>query len=268
MINLLRMDLYRVKRSKAFYVCLAILAGIVLLCYGMLYLMGTPDGQRVAVKIGMATLSEVVEGTEILEGVDTLEMFRESFMDGGMYCVVLGTLMVLFVCMDYHSGYMKNIMTLHRKRWKYIVSVLITAGIVNFCYLAFNYAWSLLLNVLFRHMVPVSGLGDTLFYMGWAWLLTTAFAALTVMVCVLTKSAVAGVMTVVLFGSGVVVVALSSIMNLFHAGGWAKYTIYFSLSDGSASFSSAKDLEPYVLGLIFVGVYSLVAAWSITKQDI
>lgn len=268
MINLLRMDLYRMKRSRALYVCLAVLAATVFLCYGMLYLVGTPDGQKVALKIGMVTMMEAVEGAGILEGVDTLEMFRESFMDGGMYSTVLGILMALFVCVDYHSGYMKNIMVLHRQRWKYVASALVTAGIVNMFYLASCYVLCLLLNLLFGHMVPVSSLGDTLFYMGWAWSLTTAFAALTIMVCVLTRSAVAGVMAAIFLGSGLVVVMLSSLMNLFHAGGWAQYTIYFNLSGNPSSYSSVKDLTAYVLGLIFVVVYSLVAAWAVTKQDI
>ena len=65
MLNLLRMDLYRLMRSKAFYICLGFLLTTVFLCYGMLFLVGTPKGQETAPKIGMGALVETGGDTSI-----------------------------------------------------------------------------------------------------------------------------------------------------------------------------------------------------------
>ena len=48
MLNLLRMDLYRMLRSKSVYICLAILLMMVMVSLGMVSLVATPQGQEMA----------------------------------------------------------------------------------------------------------------------------------------------------------------------------------------------------------------------------
>lgn len=52
MFNLLRMDLYRVKRSKSVYVCAGFLLLTTVLLFGLMWLMSTPRGQEIALRIG------------------------------------------------------------------------------------------------------------------------------------------------------------------------------------------------------------------------
>ena len=208
MFNLLRMDLYRMKRSKSVYVCFFSMLVVIFICYGMVYLMGTPEGQKTAKKIGMLTVydsqgnvvsdSEMTamleEGESLLEGVDLLEMFREADIDGGMYHVLFGIAVALFVCADYNGGAMKNIMALHRNRWPYIGSKLMAAGILNLLYLILGFGFNCLMNLLFGKMVPPADWGSILFYLAWVWLVSMAFAALIIALCVLTRSTTVGVL--------------------------------------------------------------------------
>lgn len=55
MFNLLRMDLYRVKRSKSLYICFLLLMLATVLVYGMMWLLETPKGQEISLRIGMIT---------------------------------------------------------------------------------------------------------------------------------------------------------------------------------------------------------------------
>lgn len=268
MFNLLRMDLYRIKRSKSFYICFACILATIFLSYLLVYLLATPGGQDTALKIGMMDMSELEEGKSMIEGMDLLAMFREANMDGGMYSLILGIAVTLLVCGDYQGGFVKNIMPLHRERWTYIASKLIAAGILNFLYLTLSFASNVLMNVLFSRMVPGGDWKGTLFYLGWAWMVTTGFAALIILLCVLSRSTTIGVVGAVLGGSGLVVILLSSIMGQFHLGGWLEYTLYYNLTYGPSAYTSIGDLKGAAVGLVSLLVYTAIAMAAIVKRDV
>ncbi len=268
MFNLLNMDLYRVKRSKSVYVCLCIFFAITVLVYWMLWLLATPGGQEKAVSIGLILAEERESAADVLSGVDSLVMFRQICQDGGMYKVVFGIWVMLFVCSDFQGGFIKNIMALHQKRQNYIGSKIITAGIVNFCFLVLNLIFTLMMNRLFGNMVPYAGWKDLLFYLSWDWLLMTAFGALIILVCILTRSVAAGAAVSVLLGSGMIVMMLYGMLNVFHMGGWMKYTIYLTGSMGPGRYTSMKDLYVYVVGAGFLVLYTVAAGIALKRQDI
>lgn len=268
MFNLLRMDLYRMKRSRSVYICLGLLFLAAITCFAMMWLLAAPQGQEKAIRIGMLTAEEAPSYQDMLDGVDTLEMFREIALDGGAYCAILGICVILFVCMDHQSGFLKNILALYQNRWVYVGSKLLAASILNLLYLIVNYLLVLLLNVLFGRMLPWAPLGNVLFYMAWIWLLTTAFAALMLLVCVCTRSAAAGVFAALLLGSGVVVSFLDWIFNMSHLGDWMKYSIYKTLYTGPSEYTAWQDLRVFAVGAGFLILYSLLAGIVLKKQDI
>lgn len=279
MFNLLRMDLYRIKRCKFVYICLAFLLVTIFLCYGLLFLVGTPEGQELAPKIGMGALVETQavftdeenpseQPESLLDGMDVIDMLRDSFMDGGAYGVVFGIAVALFVCGDFQNGFVKNILSFQRRRWKYIVSKILTMGILNVFYIVICFAVGLLLNVLFHHMVPFSPWKNILFYLLWAWFVTTAFAAFIILVCVFTRSAAASVSTAVLVGSGLILLPLYSLTNLLGAGGWFEYTLYYNISYGPSCYQTTADLKALVIGIVFLLIYGIASVTVLIKQDI
>ncbi len=268
MFNLLRMDLYRIKKSKFVYVCFGCLLAVIFLCYGMVYLMATPKGQETALKIGLLQLSQLEESRALLDGTDLLGMFRESNMDGGMYNLILGVAVALLVCGDYQGGFIKNIMSLHRERWTYVGSKLMAAGILNFLYLILSYGFNILMNLAFHKMVPWGNWKETLFYLSWAWILTTGFAALIILLSVLSRSITIGVLGAVLGGSGLIVMLLSNILGQFHITGWLEYTIYYNITYGPSAYTAIGDLRGAAVGLIFIVLYTAVSIISILKRDV
>ena len=266
MFNLLRMDLYRLKRSRSVYICFAILLVISIICFWFVWMATTPGGLTFAAKIGIA---ETRRDDSFSAGdYDSLLMFREIAMDGGGYSVILGILVALFVCLDFQSGFLKNIMSLHRYRWKYVISKVITAGILSFLYLTLQYAFCILLNLLFGHLAPFTGFRDILFYLTNAWINTTAFSALIIMVCFFTRSITAGVLTTFLLASGIVQAVIYSFTGLFHLEGWQNYTLYYNLAFAPSSYAKMEDLRGIFVGLVFLILYSVIAAVSLSRQDI
>lgn len=277
MFNLLRMDLYRMKRGKSVYVCLGILLMMTVATLCMVWLVATPQGQETAVRLGIFAAEDMAEDgafqaivatDDVMEGVDTLVMLRQTSLDGGMHNLVFGIWVMLFVCMDYQSGFIKNVMAVHQNRWNYVLGKILTAGIVNLCYLIIQYLFVLLMNRLLGNMAPYSALGDVLFYLSWAWLVTTAFAALVIMVCVWSRKVAAGALTVVILGGGMVQGPMYALLNMIHMGDWMKYTIYHTLDLGPYRYTAPADLYVYAVGVGFMIFYAAVSGIVLKKQDI
>lgn len=270
MFNLLRMDLYRLKRSKSVYVCFGVLVLMTITTAGMIWLTETPQGQQIALKLEIMTEQQVQEeaaGSGLSE-MNTQQLFRQMGLNGGTYSCVLGIWLMLFVCMDYQSGFIKTIMVSHQNRWNYIGSRFLTAGIVNMGYLALQYVAVLVLNRIFDLKVVDASLSEILFYTGWSWFVTTAFAALVILVCVFSKSVAAGTLAVVLFGSGTFVMPLYFLLRIIGIGEWTKYTIYRMLSEGPDCYTGVKDLYVYAAGAVLVAVYAVLAGIVLKRQDI
>lgn len=268
MFNLLRMDLYRIKRSKSLYICLGFLLFATLCIFSLLWLLTTPEGQTIALQIGMLIAGDVEDASNILNGIDILILFRQIGLDGGLYSVILGIWVMLFICSDYQNGFIKNIMAIYSNRWLYLASKLLAVGIVNLCYLVIQFGFTLLINYLFKNIVPYTKIKDVLFYLTWAWLLTMAFSVLIILICIYTRSIAAGSFGAILLGSGLIVVPLYQIMHLLHLGEWLKYSIYFSLSYGPNQYTSLQDLQVFIIGIVFLVLYSITAGILLKKQDI
>ena len=268
MFNLLRMELYQVKRSKSAYICFGLLLFATVFMFGMMWLLASPQGQEIALRIGMLSLEEVKESEYILEGYDCLSFFRNICLDGGAYNLIFGIWVMLFVCGDFQSGFIKNIMALHQNRWNYIGSKVLTAWIVNFCFLTLHLFSALVMNRMCGDLVPYAGWKEIVFYLSWIWFVTTAFAALIVFICVLTRSVAAGSLAAVLLGSGAIVRLLWGILNLFHCGEWLKYSISMTCELGPEKYTSVKDLYVYAVGFGFLALYTLIGVIVLRRKDI
>ncbi len=278
MFNLLRMDLYRLLRSKSVYICLASLMAASVLCFWMVWLVDTPEGQKAAARIGMSGIVEIevedtrtgeaVEPGSMLEGYDTLLMFRDIGMDGGAYVSIFGIVIVLFFCSDYSSGFMKNIMSLHRRRWTYIASKLTAAAILDFCYLAIEFGFCLLLNVLFHNLVPAAPASDVLFYLGLSFAVTMGFAALFLLACTFTRSASAGIIAALVLSTGLLVALVSRVTGLFGLNQWVSYTLYYNQTYAPSVYSGIGDLKGFAVGAVFLALYAVLSAVVLTRKDI
>lgn len=279
MFNLLRMDFYRLIRSKSVYICLAFLMLMSLLCFGLIWMLDTPEGQVVASKIGMSlteaegtgfslTTAEPSAEGAILENYDILKMFREIGMDGGAYTSILGIVVCIFVCHDYNSGFIKNILSLHRKRWQYIVSKVITVGIMNLFYLGLSFGFCLLLNALFDGLVPLTDAGDILYYLSLSWLLTTAFAALFILIITISRSTSAGVLSSILLGAGIVVILAMTLTKYWGLEKWGEYTLYINQTYAPACYSGISDLKGYAVGAVFLVLYCAASIGILNRKDI
>ena len=93
-----------------------------------------PTGQAAASRLGMMDFVEVEEAKALFREINLLLVFRQSNMDGGFFALVLTIYFTIFVCADFKNGFIKNIMSVHVNRWKYVGSKLLSFAILDIIY--------------------------------------------------------------------------------------------------------------------------------------
>lgn len=246
MLNLLRMDLYRIFRSKSFYICLGILL----------------------IDLGFTASGNAADTSAALKDASLLEVFGQGIISNGSYAVLLGILSSLFICVDFESGFIKNIMTAHENKWDYVLSKTISTCIINFLFLAITFLASLLLNVISGGLFRYSSAPDVMFFLFSAWMLVNGFLALNLLIGVLTRNKAAGIAVTVCINSGMIVALLTNVLGLFGLDRMTNYTISMNLVSLPSSFSGEYNLKPFLTGLIYFIVYTIISKIVLSKRDI
>lgn len=269
MFNLLRMDLYRMKISKSFYVCLGVLISVCIFAFGVLYMVANPEMLAAVKKIGVViTTADVADVMAEFKTINILEIFAQINIQGGLFVVISGVYAVLMVCGDFSSGFMKNIASIHEKKWKYIVSKMITLGIQNLIYLIVSYIVILILNLATANFFNGANLGDVLLHLVVAWLLLTAFSSLMMLICTVARSEGVGITAAICLGSGLLVQLFSGIFNIFGIGEILNYTIYTSLINCPISIGAPETARCIVTGVVYLLLYTVLGILVMDKKDI
>lgn len=268
MLNLLRMDFYRIFRNKSFYVCFGLLIFANLLTFGTLYLISNPSARSLFLELGGQVTGDPDALAASLSNTTILELYRQGTVGAGFFGVTTGVLAALFVCADFDSGFIKNIMAAHENKWDYIMSKTACLCSVNLLYLTANFGVVLIVNMICKNFFKASEPADVLFYMFAAWLLVNAFSALTILACVVTRRLAAGVAWAICVNSGLVIVILSSGLNIFGLSWITDNSIYMNLSALPAVFHGTYGLRPVITGIIFFVIYSVISKLVLDKKDI
>lgn len=270
MRNLFRMDLYRMLRSKGFYICLSILGFYIAISFFLIFSIGNPSMREKIESIGIHfTVTNEDAAVQALASSSMLEVFYQSSgIRGGMFACIIGILASIFICTEYESGFVKNVFLLCENKWNYILSKQLILGFVNFIYLTFIFLLLSLLNLITGNFFVWNDGKDILFFLISIWILETAFSSLYLVIIMVTRKVSASVASGIFLGSGTIFVILSSILGLF---GWDKflhYTLSFSLINIPLSYSGLASLQPLFIGLAFLIIYTIFSVFVVQKRDV
>lgn len=264
MLNLLRMDLYRLFRSKGFYICAGCLVFTQLLVLGVPYVLANPALREFIIQQGATITGDVAE----LKSASILDLFHQGNVSGGFFSVTLGILASLFICIDFESGFIKNILTAHENKWDYILSKTSCFMLVNLMYLAITYLFCLGLNILGRGFFASVPLPNVLLYLISAWMINNGFTALTMLICIITRNKAFGVAAAICLDGGLIVMIFGSVLGLFNLNGIMRYTLYMNLNSLPQSYSGVESLKPIIIGFVFLVIYTVLSKFVLAKKDI
>lgn len=270
MLNLLRMDLRRMFRSKGFYICFGFLVFTSVVVFALMYAVSNPDIQKALENLGFMITTSVGSPQEIQEmtASSLLDLFHQTNISGGGFPVITGILTTLFVCLDFDSGFIKNILAVHENKWSYIISKMICSFIVNLFCMAGTFVIVLGLNAVTGGFFSYPNAGDALFYLFSIWMLTNAFSTLLLLVCMITRSKAAGITAAFIICSGLIVVILNTLLGFFKANGIMNYTLYMNLTTCPFKYENLVSLRPVIVSVVFIVLYGTAAKVFLAKKDV
>lgn len=267
MFDFLRMDLRRIRKTRSFYILLAIQGIAILFSSFMLLLLIDPKLREMALGWGMEiTVNDYTEMAALLNH-SMAEAYHSVLIQGGFFFVILYAYTTTMICGDFSSGFAKNIFSLREKRIGYAVSRFLALEIVNVIYFVVTV-------LIFEAFCRITGLAfqrSSLLEYGKLLLVVLtvggAFMAQGMLVAFLTRSQGAGIGAAFLLGGGVVTEFLMYVAGFFHLSIGNK-TLYGVAGSLQFPLTGKALWYPMLVGVIWTVIYFVLAAVILQKKDV
>lgn len=265
MFNMIRMDVYRLFRYKAFYIIIAIAAFTAVIGQTLFYLFSRPDILNSLQQTGALAPSDI-EFFNIGK-LTVLEYIDQSMFKGGMYSVMLCILSTLFIGADFSSGYIKNILAYRGNKFSYIISklvTLITAGFILSLVM-------MLIALVMAMILPIgylpSSFADIASYYLTLQLLSAGLIGMTLFAMLLTRRESAGIGISIVIGGGILSMLLEQLLHLFGRS-MVPFSLILKQAQIPTVFEPMVNINYCLTGLIWCVIYLMLGAFFLYKKDV
>ena len=285
MINHLKMDIYRLVRTKTLYLCLALLCALCLLGSYAVWYMTTPEFAESIT--GMEAQIDMPDGAD--EGSDgagvitvessvdeqvtpTLQqLLGNIFVGSGTLAFLVSIFFVLFVGAEFDNGFIKNIFTAKRGRGTYFASKTILAVLVSVVFFLVGTLISYVAS-LFTGVEVIIVPADFALWALLVVLVCSAYAMISLLFIMFTKNKTAGVVAACVIASGFLGMLLFSIISLFpdfsHVLDYTIFACLGALEVGLTGPTTLSATHVAAVAGLYLVVFSALGFISIRKKDI
>lgn len=276
MFNLLKMDMYRLIRSRTTLIMIIVTATLAVFCMFMTSL---------SVDIHTQELEADAAGEQIThDGVffeSSLSWTNDSKIDftelltlqlqSRLLLAVVAVFTVLFIAAEYKKGFIKNIAGQFPIKGVMAASKLITiATMVLVMLIVFDLSMFLTGVILFKDRLVLGSAAELLQTSGLNYLLHFAYACVFVFLTALTRSSALGITLGILFSGGVSDLLYSCFDYLIPGDKFsiAEYTTTGNISTITANMSNELVTKAVLVGVIFILASSALYTLTVQKKDI
>ena len=249
MLNIFKLDMYRILRSKMFYICIITMN----LVSGTMIFFG------------------VIPSFSAVMGSGATDM-TGSMMGIGMAFMIIGIFFALFICGEFTTGFAKNIFARHSNPIRYIVGKLLSLTVTGVIFIiVFSLVAMLLLVVTGSGVVLPGGVLGLITFFIEKIFVCAAFASLILLACVFTRKSAVGVVVGVIAAMGVLPMVLGIAGNYFGLtwiSGILQYTISGLSSTANLVFSGSAFATVIIGGLIWTAVCTALGCRAAKLKDI
>lgn len=214
MLRNLSAEGYKLKKSKSFYFCAAAVVCFVAILFATFYFVDCVQKGEVENGAGGFTVfmnGEEVGNASIWDSVSLMELLRQLFA-GSMLSCTIAVFVSIFVCGEYGSGMVKNVVGKGCPRASVYAAKLIMAEFASICIAAIGILLILIVGRIFMgpHVFEGHFWPDFFTYIGMQLTVLIAEAALFVLVSEVCRMAAAGIA----FNIGMIIFSLLIINGL------------------------------------------------------
>lgn len=282
MLKYIKMDLYKLFKSKFFYVCM-----LVFLVLIIFVIVDTKWAEREVLsdksQISIAEAEEThyaddtfytsgigSDGFAIVElGINLKNLVNASYGSNIMVLMLLITV-VIFICNDFSSGYIKNTITIPRYKWYTNISKLVTAAVilmVQNLIAIIAYLWAI--KYCFRSGV-VGSFKGLIPYLAVEMVLYLGITAFFLLICDWTQSKALGISVSVFYACQLIgTMAVFILYKVFDLKKEKAMKMVISVTQGNLMVGMSNTVlkESLVLGIASMFVYMTLANIIVCKRD-
>lgn len=282
MINYIKMDLFRLFKSKSFYICTMV---FMFLTASSIMEIRTIEKEGLENYYGedYEEIKESVESGDTIEmGItyDSVELLVDGITlrscisanySGSVIILMILLLFSIFICGEYTTGYIKNTITLPKHRWYFNVSKLVTALVVFLIENLIAMGMFVFSIYCIFDKASVGDLGSLGTYLVLQMFLTLGLCAFMIMICNLFKSTTLNVVMAILVAVQVLTMPVIAILC---QGLKFKYTtvskFFMSVTTRTLplNITGRAATETLALGIVGIIGYMILSNILITKKDI
>ncbi len=261
MINMIKSDIKRLLKSKGFWFSLVIFIFIYVISIFM---------QTSAQETGTFSPTNSAPEPGFYISIDIVVKSLNSFatMFGHSFgTLILGIYLAIFVCNEYSSGYIKNVVTLPNGRLTIIISKIVVAAFIDFIIILLCYGIGLILGHILIDGFIVESMDVLLKSSTVMFVMTLALFSLIIVITTVFRNKIAGIILVLLISSGMLQPFLTSLFDFIHLSFLSEYTLS-SLFLNSALVEENNIIKVIFTSLCYVIVYNAISIAITQKRDI
>lgn len=282
MLNILKMDLYRMFKSKSFYVLNIALVAIILSLAGMMNFTLNMDYES-AKESGFTFTSEdgsldTGDSSITKEEYDkTIEEIKQEtdvaqFLSFQYSQMIISTLLAifvaLFICSELDSGFIKNIIPLRNSR----INVVISKNIIMVLFIIIQaivaITTSIISTIILSGEINIVNTKEIIIFMALQILLRVAFSSLLIAISYLLKSK-AAVMTIgILLAVNVHGIFLGLVDRFISIFGFSLSQLMIIGNSKITKFESSDYQRVIIISIVYFIIYNIVSIIRTKRMEI
>ena len=272
--SMLNLDFYRLFHTPAYYIMLAIAAIVPAM---VLTMTGQDMGSEYTSQIagisgmtGMSTMSAASPYTNVWQVVAPLSPTyvvadMGEYANINMVYIFSGILSSIFIGHDYMSGFVKNVFTVHSKKFDYVISKMIVGIFCTLCMFVTYLFGAIFAGVLsgLSFDVNISGL---FFCLLGKIIMAVGFSTLYVTINLFFRRMMGlSITACFFFGTGLPIMAMAYLLG---NNAWLNVFLYGSACFASLSAGITEVLVCLICSVMWSAVYMLLSVFILRHRDL
>ena len=255
MVNLFRMDLYRMVRAKAFYICLALTF--------FLALISTP-AQKVLYSLANSLSSEINESFPATSNLS--DIIANPFPLMGMMLIMLS--LCFFFYADMENGYIKNIAGQMPMKGFTVLSKFFAAIVHNLVFIAVGIIGNVIGTLLVQKIAADGAVTDSIRILCLKFLLLQSICVILLLVVSTFRSKALGMILAVLFGLGMMPLIYLGINQILKPVFGQGTDISNYMPDSVMGEDPLDTVKALLVSAVTIGIFLTLAVRIFDRKDV
>ena len=281
MVNIMRMDLYRLVHSKSLWVFLAIIVALAAISTSMVAYVSSPAFAESlksvqGLHVGFSDAGSIAEASVALESLvqnlSAESLVGSSLLSGGALACLFAIFVAIFLTAEFEGGFAKNVLSAQPNRLALLAARSVEIAVLAVAFTAVSIGATLAIAAVAGLELAPTPPADLALWAALVALSVAAFGMLTALGAWATRKMAASIVIGVVLASGVVTAMLKGVLALFpsapHIADYTPYSCTTSLAQGLGAAGALDPLHIALVTAAFIAIGIGLGAVALQKRDV